>query len=223
MAFFTPLVYFLAGHYLDPWDAGEGGLQNGLTFVFFFCLTFYFIGLLQNCSKLLYCLVSILGIFSWFLGVLWIYFVGLLGPLESFLCGPKSEKMSNVPRENDFFEKEVFFLVSSSSWWSSWVHLGFFWADLVPEWIPIWVWKFLQTVHSKMLILMTKRAILDSKNVAKICLKWDRHLKAFFTTHAFFLFFFGRFFYGPLELFVCFLAALGFLVGLFGCFWIQKH
>ena len=35
--------------------------------------------------------------------------MGLLGPLESFLCGPKSEKMSNVPRENDFFEKVVFF------------------------------------------------------------------------------------------------------------------
>ena len=35
--------------------------------------------------------------------------MGLLGPLESFLCGPKSEKMSNVPRENGFFEKVVFF------------------------------------------------------------------------------------------------------------------
>ena len=36
--------------------------------------------------------------------------MGLLGPLESFfVCGPKSEKMSNVPRENDFCEKVVFF------------------------------------------------------------------------------------------------------------------
>ena len=33
--FFTPLVYFLAGHYLDPWDAGEGGLKKCLSFVFF--------------------------------------------------------------------------------------------------------------------------------------------------------------------------------------------
>ena len=35
--------------------------------------------------------------------------MGLLGPLESFLCGPKSEKMSNVQRENDFFENKFFF------------------------------------------------------------------------------------------------------------------
>ena len=33
--FFTPLVYFLAGHYLDPWDAGEGGPKNGVIFCFF--------------------------------------------------------------------------------------------------------------------------------------------------------------------------------------------
>ena len=37
----------------------------------------------------------------------------LCGPpwgFESFfVCGPKSEKMSNVPRENDFFENKFFF------------------------------------------------------------------------------------------------------------------
>ena len=31
-SFFTPLVYFLAGHYLDPWDVGEGGSGSSPVF-----------------------------------------------------------------------------------------------------------------------------------------------------------------------------------------------
>ena len=39
--FLTPLVYFLAGHYLDPWDAGEGGPKNEFFFgLFWLCLGF---------------------------------------------------------------------------------------------------------------------------------------------------------------------------------------
>ena len=34
-SFFTPLDYFLAGHYLDPWDVGEGGLRSGPIFYLF--------------------------------------------------------------------------------------------------------------------------------------------------------------------------------------------
>ena len=33
--FFTPLVYFLAGHYLGPGDAGEGWLNTSFVFGFF--------------------------------------------------------------------------------------------------------------------------------------------------------------------------------------------
>ena len=85
------------------------GVSKTVSLLVFFCLTFYFIGLLQNCSKLLYCLVSILGSFLGFLEFFGYILWASLGLLNLFLCGPKSEKMSNVPRENDFCEKVVFF------------------------------------------------------------------------------------------------------------------
>ena len=46
--------------------------------------------------------------FFWGLGVLWVSFGSLLGPLDALLGGPKSEKMVNVQRENNFFENAVF-------------------------------------------------------------------------------------------------------------------
>ena len=48
------------------------------------------------------------GSLFWGLGVLWVSFGSLLGPLDALLGGPKSEKMVNVPRENHFFENAVF-------------------------------------------------------------------------------------------------------------------
>ena len=48
------------------------------------------------------------GSLFWGLGVLWVSFGSLLGPLDSLLGGPKSEKMPTVPHENHFFENAVF-------------------------------------------------------------------------------------------------------------------
>ena len=57
----------------------------------------------------------------------------------------------------------------------------------------------------------------------KNCLKCYRHLKAFFTTAAFFLIFYGVFFSGLWSSLGVSWAALGFLEGLLGGLWTQKH
>ena len=81
-------------------------------------------------------LVQILIIFGsnfgslfWGLGVLWVSFGSLLGPLDALLGGPKSEKMVNVPRENHFFENAVFWLFEALDG-----PLGFILASLGPIW-----------------------------------------------------------------------------------------
>ena len=86
------------------------GVSKTVSLLFFFLSYVLFYRVAPKLFQIIILFGFNFGIFSWFLGVLWIYFVGLLGPLESFfVCGPKSEKMSNVPRENGFFEKVVFF------------------------------------------------------------------------------------------------------------------
>ena len=49
-------------------------------------------------------------------------FGSLLGPLDSLLGGPKSEKTLNVPRENHFFENVAFLVFEA----------------LVRKWAPKW-------------------------------------------------------------------------------------
>ena len=63
------------------------------------------------------------------LGVLWVSFGSLLGPLDSLLGGPKSEKMPTVPRENHFCENAVFWLFEALDG-----PLGFILASLGPIW-----------------------------------------------------------------------------------------
>ena len=53
---------------------------------------------------------SILDLFFWGLGVLWVPLGSLLGPLEALLGGLKNEKMPTVPRENHIFINAVFWL-----------------------------------------------------------------------------------------------------------------
>ena len=77
-------------------------------FLVFFCLAFFCPRLLQNWSNFFMILEFNFGSLFWGLGVLWVSFGGLLGPLDALLGGPKSEKMVNVPRENNFFENAVF-------------------------------------------------------------------------------------------------------------------
>ena len=97
--FFTPLVYFLAGRYLDPWDAGEGGTQNGVHFWFFLVLFLCF----RVGSKIGSNLFIIFGINFGFLFLgSWIFRVSFgshLGPLEAFLrcvCSQKPLKNTLV-------------------------------------------------------------------------------------------------------------------------------
>ena len=77
-------------------------------FLVFFCLPFFFPRLPQNWSNFFIIFGSNFGSLFWGLGVLWVSFGSLLGPLDALLGGPKSEKMVNVPRENHFFENAVF-------------------------------------------------------------------------------------------------------------------
>ena len=100
--FFTPLVYFLAGHYLDPLDAGEGSPEN-VTIFGQYLLAVFLPRLPQNWSISFIIFGSNFGSLFWGLGVLWVSFGSLLGPLDSLLGGPKNEKMVNVQRENHFF------------------------------------------------------------------------------------------------------------------------
>ena len=67
--------------------------------------------------------------FFWGLGVLWVSFGSLLGPLDALLGGPKSEKMVNVPRENNFFENADFCLFEALDG-----PLGFILVSLGPVW-----------------------------------------------------------------------------------------
>ena len=49
------------------------------------------------------------GIFSWFLGVLWIYYVGLLGVLNLFLCVALRAKKCRMSHAKMTFLKRLFF------------------------------------------------------------------------------------------------------------------
>ena len=49
------------------------------------------------------------GIFSWFLGVLWIYYVGLLGVLNLFLCVALRAKKCRMSHAKMAFLKRLFF------------------------------------------------------------------------------------------------------------------
>ena len=69
------------------------------------------------------------GSLFWGLGVLWVSFGSLLGPLDSLLGGPKSEKMPTIPRENHFCENAVFWLFEALDG-----PLGFILASLGPIW-----------------------------------------------------------------------------------------
>ena len=69
------------------------------------------------------------GSLFWGLGVLWVSFGSLLGPLDALLGGPKSEKMVNVQRENHFFENAGFCLFEALDG-----PLGFILASLGPIW-----------------------------------------------------------------------------------------
>ena len=97
----------MAGHYLDPLDAGEG--QKSLQFLLVcFCLFFCFPKVAPTLFQFFIIFGSNFGSLFGGLGVLWVSFGSLLGPLDSLLGGPKNEKMVNVPRENHFFENAVF-------------------------------------------------------------------------------------------------------------------
>ena len=107
---------------------GEGGPKNGF-FLDYFCLSFF---LPKWAPKLVHFFIifgSNFGSLFWGLGVLWVPFGSLLGPLDSLLGGPKSEKMVNVPRENHFFENAVFWLFEALDG-----PLGFILASLGPIW-----------------------------------------------------------------------------------------
>ena len=121
--FFTPLHYFLAGHYLDPWDAGEGGPQNRFFFGFF-CTVLGFQSWLQNWFQSFFIIFGLnfgfLFLGSW---MFWVPFGSHLGPLEAFLRSLCSQK----PLKNQWVSKGFWkwrFLVLWSSWWLFLVHLG---------------------------------------------------------------------------------------------------
>ena len=98
-------------------------------FLVFFCLPFFLPRLPQNWSKFFIIFGSNFGSLFWGLGVLWVSFGSLLGPLDSLLGGPKSEKTSNVQRENHFCENAVFWLFEALDG-----PLGFILASLGPIW-----------------------------------------------------------------------------------------
>ena len=76
----------------------------------FFGLPFFLPRLPQNWFIFFIIFGSNFGSLFWGLGVLWVSFGSLLGPLDSLLGGPKSEKMPTVQRENHFCENAVFWL-----------------------------------------------------------------------------------------------------------------
>ena len=97
--------------------------------LFFFCLSFFLPKWAPKLVQFFIIFGSNFGSLFWGLGVLWVSFGSLLGPLDALLGGPKSEKMVNVPRENHFFENAVFCLFEALDG-----PLGFILASLGPIW-----------------------------------------------------------------------------------------
>ena len=84
------------------------GVQEMLLFLVYNCLPCFLPMLVPKLVQFFIIFGSNFGSLFWGLGVLWVSFGSLLGPLDALLGGPKSEKTSNVPRENHFFENVVF-------------------------------------------------------------------------------------------------------------------
>ena len=98
-------------------------------FVVYFCLSFFLPKWAPKLVQFFMIFGSNFGSLFWGLGVLWVSFGSLLGPLDSLLGGPKSEKTSNVQRENHFCENAVFWLFEALDG-----PLGFILASLGPIW-----------------------------------------------------------------------------------------
>ena len=100
---FLPLSFtFWQGIIWIPEMRGKG-VQEMFLFLVYNCLPCFLPMLPQNWSNFFIIFGSNFGSLFWGLGVLWVSFGSLLGPLDSLLGGPKSEKMVNVQRENHFF------------------------------------------------------------------------------------------------------------------------
>ena len=84
------------------------GVQEMLLFLVDNCLPCFLPMLVPKLVQFFIIFGSNFGSLFWGLGVLWVSFGSLLGPLDSLLGGPKNEKMVNVQRENHFFENVVF-------------------------------------------------------------------------------------------------------------------
>ena len=144
-AFFTPLVYFLAGHYLDPWDAGEGGLKNGVIFWFFLfgasVSKFACFVLLKNLKTYGFDF----GFLSFVVGFLWVNHCGHLGPLETFLRGLCCQKYWKTHVLFNVFLRMLLlgFLMPLMGVLS---HLLLSLAGFHPPWLPKWDSKRFQTV-----------------------------------------------------------------------------
>ena len=98
-------------------------------FVVYFCLSFFLPKWAPKLVQFFMIFGSNFGSLFWGLGFLWVSFGSLLGPLDSLLGGPKSEKTSNVQRENHFCENAVFWLFEALDG-----PLGFILASLGPIW-----------------------------------------------------------------------------------------
>ena len=98
-------------------------------FVVYFCLSFFLPKWAPKLVQFFMIFGSNFGFLFWGLGVLWVSFGSLLGPLDSLLGGPKSEKMPTVQRENHFCENAVFWLFEALDG-----PLGFILASLGPIW-----------------------------------------------------------------------------------------
>ena len=134
--FFTPLVYFLAGHYLDPWNAGEGqkmqftSVQNLVSFLFIFLIWGPKMGSKIR-PKFVNFWVQFWPLFFWGLGALWVPLGSLLGPLEALLGGLWTQKRVKTKCFLRVLKRQFFGLWSS--WWPSVFILAASWANLVPR------------------------------------------------------------------------------------------
>ena len=98
------------------------------------------------------------------------------------------------------------------------------WSAQVPKWHSKWYPRFLETVEKLLYKLVKKNsAKIGGKMGSKIGKKWDRRLKAFFTTEAFILIFLSFFCMAFWRSLGVSWAALGPLEGLMGGLWTQKH
>ena len=105
------------------------GVQEMFLFLVYNCLPCFFAHVAPKLVQFFIMFGSNFGSLFWGLGVLWVSFGSLLGPLDSLLGGPKSGKMPSVPRENHFCENAVFWLFEALDG-----PLGFISASLGPIW-----------------------------------------------------------------------------------------